>query len=117
MKEIFYKHTTRYNNKMRSVSILLYGIRSITSLSHFLPECIYLRVYLLQKYESLLVHRQYVLSCFSHVQLFMTPCTADHQAPVSMEFSRQVYQELNPLMSPALAGRFFTTSATWDHTP
>ena len=75
-----------------------------------------LHVYLLQKYESLLVHIQYVLSCFSRVQLFMTPWTVDHQAPVSMEFSRQVYQELNTLMSPALAGGFFTTSATWDNT-
>ena len=53
-----------------------------------------------------------------------------HQAPLSMGFSRQEYwSELpfpppgdfpNPeaktvsLMSPALAGRFFTTSAAWE---
>ena len=28
---------------------------------------------------------------FSHVQLFVTPWTVAHQAPPSMEFSRQVY--------------------------
>ena len=27
------------------------------------------------------------LSCFSHVQLFVTLCTAAHQAPLSMGFS------------------------------
>ena len=69
-----------------------------------------------------------VLSCFSSVQLFATPWTVACQAPLSMEFSRQEYwsgllcplpedltspgMELAYLMSPALAGRFFTTSAT-----
>ena len=33
-----------------------------------------------------------VLSCFSRVQLFVTPWTIAHQAPLSMEFSRQEYQ-------------------------
>ena len=33
----------------------------------------------------------YVLSHFSHVQLFVTPWTVDHQAPLSMGFSRQEY--------------------------
>ena len=32
-----------------------------------------------------------MLSCFSHVQLFATPWTITHQAPLSMEFSRPVY--------------------------
>ena len=66
----------------------------------------------------------------STVWLFVTPWTAAHQAPLSMEFSRQEYwsglpfpslEDLpNPrikpesLMFPALAGRFFTTSATWE---
>ena len=56
-----------------------------------------------------------------------TPWTVAHQAPLSMGFSRQEYwsglscppqRDLpNPgteLTSPALAGRFFTTSATWE---
>ena len=32
-----------------------------------------------------------VLSCFSNVQLFVTPGTVAHQAPLSMGFSRQEY--------------------------
>ena len=71
-----------------------------------------------------------VLSRFSHVRLFVTPWTVAHQAPLSMGFSRQEYWsglpcpppgdlpdsgiEPESLMSPALAGRFFTTSATWE---
>ena len=71
-----------------------------------------------------------VLSCFSHVQFFATPWTVACQAPLSIGFSRQEYWselpfsppgdfpnpgiEPTPLMSPALAGGFFTTSATWE---
>ena len=56
----------------------------------------------------------------SHVQLFVTPWTVVHQAPLPMEFSRQEYwsglsltTRLNPGMEPgdpvssALAGVFF----------
>ena len=32
-----------------------------------------------------------VLSCFSHVQLFVTPWTVALQVPLSMRFSRQEY--------------------------
>ena len=59
---------------------------------------------------------------FSPVQLFVIPRTAAHQAPLSMEFSRQEYWSGLPfptpgdfpdleieLKSPALSGRFFTT--------
>ena len=69
-------------------------------------------------------------SHFSHVQLFATPWTITHQAPLSMEFSRQEYwsglpwpspgdpsdPETEPmsLTSPALAGRLFTPSTTWE---
>ena len=64
------------------------------------------------------------------VRLFVTPWTVAHQAPLSMGFSRQEYcsgvpfppsEDLpNPgiepvsLVSPALAGGFFTTGATWE---
>ena len=60
----------------------------------------------------------------SHVQLFVSPWTVAHQAPLSMEFSRQEYRsglpflslgdipnpgtELMSSTSPAWAGRFFT---------
>ena len=71
-----------------------------------------------------------MLSCFSRVQLFATPWTVARQAPLSMRFSRQEYwselpcsspgdlsdPEIKPtsLMSPALAGGFFTTSTSWE---
>ena len=58
----------------------------------------------------------------SRIWLFATPWTVAHQAPLSMEFSRQAYRSglqfptpgdlpspgIRP-MSPALAGRFSTT--------
>ena len=63
----------------------------------------------------------------SGVQLFVTPWTVAHQAPVSMGFPRQEYRSglpcpplgdlLNPgiesisPVAPALAGGFFTTTA------
>ena len=69
----------------------------------------------------------FVLSDFSHVQLFATLWTVPCPAPLSMGFSRQEYRSGLPcppprdlpdpgiepvsLMSPALAGGFFTTSA------
>ena len=71
-----------------------------------------------------------MLSRFSLVGLYVTLWTGAHQAPLSVGFSRQEYwSELvrpppgdlpNPgikgasLMSPALAGGLFTTSATWE---
>ena len=71
-----------------------------------------------------------MLSHFSGVRFFVTLWTAAHQAPLLMGFSRQEYWsglpfpspgdlpdpviELLSPMSPALAGRFFATSATWE---
>ena len=71
-----------------------------------------------------------MLRCFSRVQLFVTLWTVASQAPLSMGFSRQEYwsgfpypplgdlsnSEIQPtsLLSPALAGKFFTTNATWE---
>ena len=67
-----------------------------------------------------------VLSRFSHTRLCATLWTAARQAPLSVRFSRQKYWSGLPcpppgdlpdpgiepasLMSPTLAGRFFTTS-------
>ena len=67
---------------------------------------------------------------FSCVQLFLIPWIIVRQAPMSMDFSRQEYWSGLPfstprdlpdpgvepasLMSPALAGGFFTTSASWE---
>ena len=73
------------------------------------------------------------LSRFSRVQLSVTSWTQaslSYQASLSMGFSRQEYWSGLPcpppgdlpdpgtepvsLTSPALAGKFFTTSATWE---
>ena len=61
-----------------------------------------------------------MLSHFSRVRLFATPWTAACQAALSMGISRQEYWSGLPLPPPGiepvslLAGRFFTTSATWE---
>ena len=70
-------------------------------------------------------------SCvLAHIQLFVPPWPGARQAPLFMGFSKQEYWSglscpplgdlpdpgIEPvsLKSPALAGRFFTTSATWE---
>ena len=66
----------------------------------------------------------FVVWYLSSVQLFAIPWTVTHQAPLSMEFSRQEYWSVMPcpspedlpdpgveLLSPALAGGFFTTES------
>ena len=79
--------------------------------------------------QSLLFYHS-ELSHFSHVWLFVTPWTVAHQAPLSMGFSRWEHWsglpgpppgdlphpgvEPTSLASHALAGRFFTTSTTWE---
>ena len=88
-----------------------------SSLSHPAPH----------SYHALSSSPVSIISCavFSRVWLFATPWAVAHQAPLSMEFSRQEYWsglpfptsrdlsnpgiESKSLASPALAGRFFTT--------
>ena len=69
-----------------------------------------------------------VLSC---AWFFVTAWTVNHQAPLSMGFSRQAYGsglpsptpgdlshlgiETTSLLSPTLAGSFFTTGGTWEN--
>ena len=71
-----------------------------------------------------------MLSSFSHIQLFATLWTMARQAPLSVRFFRQEYWQGLPcppprdlpdpgiepatLRSPAFAGGFFTTSASWE---
>ena len=71
-----------------------------------------------------------ILSCFSRVQLFATLWIEARQAALSMEFSKQAYWTGLPFptpgnlpnlgiglmspVSPALAGRFFTSSTIWE---
>ena len=69
----------------------------------------------------------YVFSLFSHVWLFVISWTVAHQVPLPLGFSRQEYWSGLPFPpsgdlpksgiepeSPALTGRFLTTSATWE---
>ena len=72
-------------------------------------------------------------SHFSHGHLFLTLWAITCQAPLSMGFSRQEYwsglpclppgnlpdpgNESAALVSPALAGGFFTARATWETLP
>ena len=51
-----------------------------------------------------------MLSHFSHVQLFATPWTIDHQAVLSMGFSRQEYRSGLPFPTP---GIFPNQGPTW----
>ena len=71
-----------------------------------------------------------MLNRFIRVQIFATLWTIVRQAPLSIGFSRQEYWrglprpppgdlpdpgiESTSLVSPALAGGFVTTSATWE---
>ena len=67
-----------------------------------------------------------VLGCFGRVWLCATLCTVAPQASLSMGlFQARILEwvatptsggllEPRSLMSPSLAGEFFTTSATWE---
>ena len=82
-----------------------------------------------QACRSMFPKQLVVVRLLSHIRLWATSWTVAHQAPLSMGFSRQECWsglpfppsgnlpnpriEPVPLMSPALRGRFFTTSATW----
>ena len=75
-------------------------------------------------------HSKWSVSHWVMADSFVTPWTVAHQTPLSMGFSRQEYWSgvlfpspgdlPNPgikpasLLFPALAGRFFTTRATWE---
>ena len=74
-----------------------------------------------------------MLSRFSHVWFFATPWTVVHQAPLTMEFTRQEYWSGSPfpllgdlpdpvieptfLTALVLAGGFSTTGTTWETPP
>ena len=84
------------------------------------------------EFTLFLVHSYTImmLSCFSCVQLCVTPWTVVHQAPLSMGFPRQAYWNGLPfpspgdlpnpgikprsLMSTCIARGFFTTSPSWE---
>ena len=92
-------------------------------------SCVNFEMRILSSYLVSCVHAC-MLSHFSHAQLLVTLWTVACQAPLSMIFSKQEYWNGLPspppgdlpdprikpisLMSPALAGMFFTTKATWE---
>ena len=63
-------------------------------------EYLYLQECLFTVYHFILIFILILLSCFSCVQLFVTPWTVAHQASLSMEFSRQEYWSGLPFPSP-----------------
>ena len=86
--------------------------------------------YLIMSHSELQLLLLTMRACMlSRVQLFVTLWTISHQAPLSMGFSRQEYWSGLPfplgdlpnpgikptsLTSPALSGKLFTTSTTWE---
>ena len=116
------KNLAWHNQRPHLPNINLSNCKSLqwtTTFSHWLPK---------EHFSS--TNHACVLSCFSHVQLFATPWTLAHQAPLSMGFSKQEYWSGLPcpplgdlsdprikpmsLVFPALAGKLFTTSTTWE---
>ena len=97
-----------------------------SSLEPKLPGCFLplflLGIFLEEKQNKLIVSSSDMHACMlSHVWLFVTPWTVTHQAPLSLEFSRQEYWSGVPFSppgdlpnpgtepeSPVLAGGFFT---------
>ena len=91
-------------------------------------QCAYFDLHAMRR--TVITTQERVLTHFCRVRLFGTLWTVACQAPLSMGFSRQEYwsglpfppsgdlsdpgTEPSSLMSPALAGSFFTTSATWE---
>ena len=75
------------------------------------------------------VVNQCCVQLLSRVQLFLAPGTVAQQAPLSMNFQARILEwvpfptagdhpkpgiESASLVSPALAGRFFTNSTAWE---
>ena len=88
------------------------------------PSLLYIKSYYKSMVSNTVWYRYMcMLSHFTHVQFFVTPCTVAYEAPLFMGFCRQEYRSGLPfsspgdlpnpgiepasLVSPALAGRFF----------
>ena len=111
-------------NFSKFVYSLRYIIQFKIYVQPLLKTTVYILVYFI-KQENVCM-----LSHFSHVQLFVTLWTVACQAPLSMGILQQEYWsrllfpspgdlpdpgvEPTSPTSPALAGMFFTTNATWE---
>ena len=96
--------------------------------NHYQIKCTFSLQPLSAFHNYIYVH-ECTLSCFIHVRLIVTLWMPACQAPLSMGFSRHEWSglpcappgdlpnpgiELMSLTSPAFAGGFFTTNATWE---
>ena len=122
-------HNDPWESKLTYQSISSHPFASLQVLFSQLSKVLLVRFMPYQEMRCL-SHFMCMLSHFSHVQLFVTLWTIAHQAPLSMEFSRQEYWSGLPFPSPGdlpspgieptfsvtpeLAGGLFTTSATWE---
>ena len=113
----------KYVGKSNKRSKLVFPFESILYFLNIYSNILSLEIFYWHKHMRM-------LSRFSCVQLFATLWTVARQAPLSMGLSRQEYWtgwscpppedllysgiETASCMSPALAGGFFTTSATWE---
>ena len=79
--------------------ILLFEWNSQTDLQGKIKYIYTLTLFLVCSYTFRIGLKAKVL-LVSHVRLFVTACTVAHQAPLSMEFSRQEYQSGLPCPSP-----------------
>ena len=120
--------STIYTNFRNTFTLFPSGCENIQT---SVPRALWKRIWTrrrnpLLSLSSLDCLRAYMLSHFSSVWLFVTLWTAAHQASVSTGCSRQEYccglpgpppGDLLTLVSPAPAGRLFTTSTAWEAPP
>ena len=126
-------HTVRH--RLKILFLLLFSIFLVPTLSSppistsSIFPVYFSRVSLCSTSTNTLTYACVQLSHFSCVWLFATLWAVAHQAPLSMGFPKQKYwsglpcppadlpesgSEPESLKSPALAGRFLTTSAPWE---
>ena len=112
-------------NKVDMIFFLVYlgSLDYIPFLSYCLQFLISVNIFFLAKCLKLfsipvLKHRKVKVKLLGHVQLFETPWTVAHQAPLSMGFSRQEFWSGLPLPSPFfpfLKKLIIFLYIRWDH--
>ena len=106
------------------------GFYLFTSVYIRCPKLLLFLIRFQSAYDSVCMYVCMCVCVCVFVQLFAIPWTVAPQAPLSVGFSRQEnwsgspfpsagdlpnpVTELVSLVSPALAGKFFTTGATWE---
>ena len=132
VKHIFFGHYSKHNKWEKMIFVKNLWLPSCLPLS---GQSVFFTTILKEKmpqthYSDTHVHYEWMLSCFSRVQLFATLWSVAHETPLSMGFSRQEiwsglpcpplgdlpYSGIQPksLMFLALPGGFFTASAPWE---